>query len=284
MTTKTLLTPVSITATGGGIDLDVSRLAGEAQIVLTTLNTAGTSPTLACKLQSSTGTARGYEYETQGTVVDNELREGASTGIELALKFTQSGAKSVKRVGLFLKKQGTIAAGKKLTLKIETDSTGDPSGTALGTSGTVDIDTEVSTTAGMVMFTFATPVDLADATVYHLVLSGDYSASASNNVCWRSNTVASGGTFNTSADGTTFAGVTATQSLLAFIEQYTFADITGGGFTTVSTAGNTSVQTIRKHARSLPAFMRLYSTIGGTSNPAFATSAVVVAARVQEQA
>jgi uncharacterized integral membrane protein len=77
--------------------------------------------------------------------------------------------------------------------------------------------------------------------------------------------------------------VSATESLIAFVEQYTFADITGGGFTTVSTALNTSIQTIRLHARSLPRFMRLYSTIGGTSNPAFATSAIVVSARVQEQ-
>lgn len=283
MTTRTLLTPVSITATGGTQDLDVSGLTGNARVVLTSLNTAGTAPTLACKLQTSPAAAAGYTYATEGTLVDNELREGASTNIEIAAAFTQTGARQVKRIGLKLKKGGTIAAGKLLTLKIETDSTGDPSGTALGTSEPVDIDTEVSTTAGWVFFTFATPVDLADATVYHLVLSGDYSASAANNVMWQSNTVASGGTLNVSTDGTTFVGVVSTQAALVRIEEYAFADLTGGGFTTLTTAGNTTVQSLEFRARHLPKFMRLHLTIGGTSNPAFATSAVVVAQRTQEQ-
>lgn len=280
MRTLTLLTPASITVTGGGLDLDTSRLTGQAHAVLTTRNTAGTSPTLACKLQGATGLARGYEYSTLGATA-NELREGATTNNKLGLKFTQSGARSVKRVALWLDKQGALAAGKKLTLTIETDTTGSPSGTAVqnGTSATVDIDTEVSTTAGWVVFTFAAPVDLADATVYHLVLSGDYTASGTVNVRWYSKTVASGGTFET-YDATNWAAVTATESLMAYADQYTFADITGGGFTTVSTALNTSVQTVSLPARSLPQVTRLYSTIGGTSNPAFATAATLTAAKV----
>jgi hypothetical protein len=284
MTTLTLLTPVSVTATGGGIDLALGRLTGQARVTLMALNTAGTSPTLACKLQTSTGLARGYEFSTVGTT-GNELREGASTNIELAAAFTQSGARSIKRVALYLDKEGTLAAGKKLTLTIETDNTGNPSGTAVtnGTSATVDIDTEVSATAGWIVFTFAKPVDLADATVYHLVLSGDYSASGTNNVRWYSTTVASGGTLNKSADGTTFAGVIATESAMVYVDQYTFADLTSGGFTSLATAGTASVQTLGFHARNLPAVMRLYSTIGGTSNPAWTVGAAVNSARVQEQ-
>lgn len=285
MITRTLLAPSSLLVTAGGSDLDTSGLTGQVHVTLAALNIAGTNPTLACKLQGSAAAVRGYEYQTVGTLVDNELREGGSTGIELALAFTQVATASVKRVALKLKKAGTITAGKKLTLKIETDSTGNPSGTAVanGTSATVDIDTEVSTTAGWVTFTFANPVDLTASTVYHLVLSGDYTASGSNNVMWQSNTVASGGTFNTSTDGTTFAGVTTTQSLLAYIDQYTFADVTAGGFTTLSTALNNTRQTLPFHASALPNFMRLHSTIGGTSNPAFSTAAVVTAARTHEQ-
>lgn len=284
MTTKTLLTPVSITATGGGLDLDVSRLVGPVRITRTSLNTAGTSPTLADKLQGSTGLTRGYEYSTLGTTA-NELREGASTNTKLALKFTQGGARSIKRVSLWLDKEGTLTAGKKLTLTIETDSTANPSNTAVtnGTSNTVDIDTEVSTTAGWVTFTFAKPVDLSDATVYHLVLSGDYTASGTNNVRWYSKTVASGGTFNTSTDGTTWAGVTATESLMAYADQYTFSDLTGGGFTALATAGTAAVETLEFYGPDLPPVMRLYSTIGGTSNPAWTSAATVSAARAFEQ-
>jgi hypothetical protein len=279
MTPLTLLTPVSITATGGGLDLDVSRLSGEASVTLAALNTAGTSPTLACKLQSSTGLTRGHEYQTEGTLQWNELRT-ASTNNEISGSWTQSGARSIKRIALYLKKAGTLAAGKKLTLKIETNTAGSPSGTLVqnGTSNTVDIDTEVS--AGWVVFTFAKPVDVSDATVYHFVLSGDYTAHDDNNVLCASNTVASGGNLNLSDDGTTYAGAVATQTVLAYADQYAFSDITGGTFTTLSTAGNTTVQTLNFHARSLPKIMRLYGTVGGTSNPAFATTAIVSALRV----
>jgi hypothetical protein len=281
--TGTLLTPVSVTATGGSADLDVSAYTGKIRAHLTSLNTAGTNPTLACKLQGSAALARGLEYTTVGTTA-TELREGASTNIELALAFTQSGARSIKRVALYLDKQGTLAAGKLLTLKIETDSSGDPSGTAVtnGTSNTVDIDTAVSTTAGWVVFTFAKPVDLADATVYHFVLSGDYTASGTNNVRLYSKTVASGGTLNTSTDGTTFAGVTTTEAVMVYVDQYNFSDITGGGFTSLSTAGTASVQTLELNADSLPQFVRLYSTIGGTANPAWTTAAFVSGALVNE--
>jgi len=283
MQTQTLLTPASITATGGGLDLDTSRLTGRAHATITVRNTAGTNPTLACKLQGSTGLARGYEYSTLGATA-TELREGATTNNKLALRFTQSGARSIKRVALYLDKQGSFTAGKKLTLTIETNNSGNPSGTAVtnGTSNTVDIDTEVSTTAGWVTFTFAKPVDLSDATVYHFVLAGDYTASATINVRWYSKTVASGGTFNT-FDATNWAGVTATENLMAYADEYTFTDISGGGFTTVETALNTSVQTISLHARSLPQRTRIYSTVGGTDNPAFAVAGTLTASKVHAQ-
>lgn len=282
-TTLTLLTPVSITATGGGQDVDVSRLAGQARVTLATINTAGTSPTLACKLQGSAAATRGYDYQTTGTNTDNKLRSGASTNIKLSLKFTQSGAAQVKRVALKLKLNGTITAGKVVALAIQSDSAGSPSGTALGTSANVDINTYVGTSNGWVVFTFTNPVDLADATVYHFVLSGDYTAHTSNNVTWQSTTVASGGTLETSTDGSSWAAVTSTEKFLAYADQYSFADITGGGFTTVSTAGNTSVQTLELHAPDLLPYMRLYSTIGGTSNPAFTTTAIVNGVRAFEQ-
>lgn len=275
-TSATLVTPVSITATGGHADLDVAAYTGKLRAHLTSLNTAGTSPTLACKLQGSSAAARGLDYQTVGTTA-SELREGASTNIEIALAFTQAATASVKRVALYLDKEGTLAAGKKLTLTIETDSTGNPSGTVVtnGTSGTVDIDSAVSTTAGWVVFTFAKPVDLTAEGVYHFVLAGDYSASGTNNVRVYSKTVASGGTLNLSADGTTFAGVTATERVMVYVDQYTFADITGGGYTSLATAGTASVQSLELNADSLPQFMRLYSTIGGTSNPAWTTAALV---------
>lgn len=282
VTTSTLLTPVSITATGGGPDLDLTGRTGQARFQLMVLNTAGTNPTLACKLQGSASATRGYDYQVTGTT-DNKLRSGASTNTKLSLKFTQSGAAQVKRVALKLKNGGTITAGKVVALAIQSDSAGSPSNTALGTSANVDINNVITSSYGWVVFTFANPVDLADATVYHFVLSGDYTANSSNCVYWYSTTVASGGTVETSTDGTTWAAVTSTEKFQAYADQYAFADITGGGFTTVSTAGTASVQALELYAPSLPAVVRLYSTIGGTSNPAFTVGATATAMLRQEQ-
>jgi hypothetical protein len=276
-TTITLLTPVSITATGGGQDADVSRLNGPVRVTLAALNTAGTAPTLACKLQTSAATTRGLEYSTVGTT-DNKLRSGASTNTKMALKFTQSGIAQVKRVGLYMKYNGTITPGQIVTLAIQSDSAGSPSNTAIGTSNNVVTD-NIATSAGWVVFTFPNPVDLADATVYHLVLSGNYTASASNYITWYSTTVASGGTVETSTDGTTWAAATSTEKFMTYVDQYSFSDLTGGGYTTLTTAGNTTVQTLEFNGGNLPQFMRLYSTIGGSASPAFATVAVVNAAR-----
>jgi hypothetical protein len=285
-TAITVLTPVSIVAAtaGGGQDAATSRLVGPARFTLTSLNTAGTNPTLAMKLQGSEAATRGLEYTTLGTTA-TELREGGSTNTELALSFTQSGARQIKRVALWLDKQGTLAAGKILTLKIETNNAGNPSGTLVtnATSNNVDIDTAVSTTAGWVVFTFSRPIDLVDATVYHFVLSGDYTASATNNVRLYSKTVASGGTFNPSTDGTTFAGVTTTEAVMVYVDQYNFSDITGGGFTSLATAGTAAVQTIELNGVTLPPFVRAFATLGGTSSPAWTTAVVCNARRAFEQ-
>lgn len=275
MQTSTLLTPVSVTATGGGSDLDISAFTGRLRFNRTTLNTAGTSPTLADKLQHSDALTRGLEQSTVGAT-DNNIKTSSSVNTLVGLKFTQSGAKQVKRVAFQLKKIGTLTAGKKLTLAIQTDSAGAPSGTAAtnGTSNTVDIDTEVGTSYAWVVFTFAKPVDLADATVYHFVLSADYTASGSNAVNVRSLTAASGGTLETK-DATTWT-LTTTQKVEVYVDQYDFSDITGGAFTARDTAGTAAIDSLEFNADDLKAIVRLYSTIGGTSNPAWTSAATAV--------
>lgn len=269
-TSATLLTPVSITATGGGQDLNVAPYVGKLRVHLTSLNTAGTSPTLACKLQGSVPAAFGASYTTVGTN-DIVLRNNTNDNIKLSASFTQSGAAQVKRVGLKLKKNGTITSGKILTLTLETNSAGDPSGTILGTAATVQTD-DIATSYDWVVFTFANPVDVADATVYHFVLAGDYTVSSSNNITWRTATVASGG--NANVFDSAYAAVS-TNSREFYAYQYAFADVSGAAFTSLSTAGTASVQTLELNADDLPAVIRLYSTIGGTSNPAWTTAALV---------
>jgi len=268
----------SISATGGGQDVDISAYAGKVQFLFASRNTAGSTPTHARKIQTSDILSRGLEQSTAGAT-DNKLNSGATTNVRLGLKFTQSGTRSVKRVALRLKNPGTITAGKKLTLAIQTNNAGAPSGTAVqnGTAGTV-LCSAVPAAYGWVVFTFANPVDLTDATIYHLVLSCDYTADSTNCIYWRSLTVASGGTVET-YNNTTWAAVTATESFEVYVDQYNFADVPGLSQTgasdtvTVNEAALIDADTIQG------VVVRVYDTIGGTGGPAFAASCDLVGGR-----
>ncbi len=262
--------PTSVTASGGLTDANVGVLTRILTFVLFLLASAGTNPTYAAKLQTSGPAVRGNQFISVGAT-SNKLKAGASTTVQLGAQFTQTGSKSISTISVMLDKIGTITAGKLVTVGIYTDSGGDPT-TLLG-SATIDIDSLVSTTYGYVTVTFASPIDLTDATVYHIVLSADYTASATNCVQWRSLTVASGGNFE-SYNATIWAD-TATESLEFYTQVRTYVDVVGGGFT-----GATSVasrQTINLPASSISEHVRLYGTIGGTSSPAFTVALDVIA-------
>lgn len=268
---QSILAPTSITATGGTTDANVGLLTRILTFVLFVLVSAGTNPTFAAKLQTSGPASRGFGYTTVGAT-NNKLKAGAATTVQLGAQFTQSGAKSISSISVMLNKIGTIAAGKLVTVGVYTDVAGDPT-TLLG-SATIDIDTAISTTYGWVTVSFPTPIDLADATAYHIVLSADYTASATNCVQWRSATVASGGNFE-AFDATNWADTT-TQSLEVYTDVLTYADVTDGDFTLVSGAGASSRQEINLPASSVGAHVRLHGTVGGTDNPAFTVALDVV--------
>ncbi len=255
-----------ITATGALAVLDIGQYTRFGEFTLLCKSDAGTSPTLDVKLQHSNPASNGAAFTTAGAS-DNILKAGASTTVKLGAKFTQSGARSISGGSVVLNKIGTITAGKLVTVELFADSSGSPTGSALG-STTIDIDSLITTSYDRVPFSFATPVELADATVYHLVLTADYTASASNAVQWRNATVASGGNFETHND-TTWAAVTGTKSFEFILEQYTFTDVTSGAFTQVTTTGVLSKVNIALDNPTLKRVIRPHITIGGTDTPAF---------------
>lgn len=120
------------------------------------------------------------------------LRLGAADNISLAASFTPTADEHVKEIHLLLKKVGTITTGKVVSVSIQSDSAGDPDGTALGTSVNVETD-DIPASSAWVKFTFTNHVQLIRNTVYHVVLAGDYTVSASNYIAWISDTVSSGG-------------------------------------------------------------------------------------------
>jgi hypothetical protein len=244
-------------ATNYGADIDVVAYDGPAISILSA-DAQGSGITNTVKLQSSADLATGASYTTEGTN-DIPLLHGAADNVNLAVKFTQSGARQIKQVGLMLKQLGTIAADKTLTLTIEADSSGDPSGTPLATFATVDPAT-IGEDYELVWFTLATPLDLANNTVYWLVLTGNYDASTENQIQWRTATVASGG--NASVYDEAWGAVD-TNSREFIVRQYNFADISGAVFTAVGNA--TSLQTKRLDLSACGGYLRTVSTIAGGS-------------------
>ncbi|MDI9554491.1 MAG: hypothetical protein QM256_01750 [Pseudomonadota bacterium] len=215
-------------ATYGGPDFDMSHYLGPAKAILAA-EAQGSDVTLNVKFQASDPAALGGSYNETGDT-DKALNKETSGKTKIAVQFTQSGARSIKRVALRLKKTGTIASDKLLTLTIETDSSGAPSGTALGTA--TILANSVGATYDWYDFVFTAPVDVANSTVYHLVLTSNYTASDTNYISWQGLTVASGGN---AEDYTTWTDIT-TLNLLYRIFQYNFADIPGAAFTEVGNA------------------------------------------------
>lgn len=215
-------------ATYTGPDFDMSHYLGHAKAILAA-EAQGSGITLNVKFQASDPAALGGNYNEKGDT-DKALNKETSGKTKIAVQFTQSGARSIKRVALRLKKTGTIASDKLLTLTIETDSSGKPSDTALGTA--TILANSVGATDDWYDFVFTAPVDVANSTVYHLVLTSNYTASDTNYISWQGLTVASGGN---AEDYTPWADIT-TLSLLYRIFQYNFADIPGAAFTEVGNA------------------------------------------------
>lgn len=148
--------------------------------------------------------------------IDNLLRIATDDNVEISAVFTQTTDAWIKQVWLKLKRNGTIAAGKVITARIETDNAGLPSGSVVATSSNVAAD-GLSAGYRWVKFVFANFVYLAKNSTNHLILSGNYAVSPTNNISWRSSAITSGG--NKEIKDTTWAAVT-TEDLEAYSEDW----------------------------------------------------------------
>lgn len=117
-----------------------------------------------------------YDYALR----DNSVRTQISQG------FKCNTSSTVTKIRLWLKKTGTPAGTDTVTLVIQTDSSGVPSGTPVtnGTATAVDISDTITTSYAWVTFTFSTNPSLTAGTQYHLVLQGAFTIGASDYVIW----------------------------------------------------------------------------------------------------
>jgi len=234
---------------------------------------SGTTPTWDGKIQASPPPAGTVDLlqGTEGTT-ENVLRDASASNLEFAAAFTTgAGGNTIYQVKLMLKKIGTIVSGKVLTLEIQGDTAGDPDGTAVQTADQVQTD-DIGSDFELVTFTFKDPIDLTAATVYHVVLGGDYALSLVNAIVWRSNTVASGG--NLSFYDAAWAQ-TATEDLELQGLELVFADVSGAAFTQI-TASNPDPEEVLVDRKTEEPFLRYHGTIGGTSTPTFNLSSVAI--------
>lgn len=116
---------------------------------------------------------------------DYALRDTA-TRTQISQGFKVNTSSTVTKVRLWLKKTGTPAGTDTITLVIQTDSSGVPSGSAVtnGTATAVDISDTLTTSYAWVIFTFATAPSLTAGTQYHLVLQGAFTVSDTNYIMW----------------------------------------------------------------------------------------------------
>lgn len=125
-----------------------------------------------------------------GTIRDNEFEittSAVTTNDKLAQSFEISTASTVSEIDLYLKKVGSPTG--NLTVEIQTDSAGEPSGTAVtnGTSNTVSAST-LTTSFADITFTFSSNPSLASGTTYWLVLTTSDTQSNTNYVVWGADT------------------------------------------------------------------------------------------------
>lgn len=248
----------SYAATANGNDIELAPYKGKASFLLSAEAAGGGTATVS--LQHADLTAGTVNFQLAGATANAvPLKIGASDNVALAQQFTQSGAAGVKFAYLRLRKQGTIAAGKKLTLAIMADDSGDPhASTTLGTFATVDIDSEVSTDWQWIKFTAAKAIMLADSTAYHYKLTADYTASADNNVEWSASTVASGG--GSEIEDAAWADV-ATKNHDIYTQELAYAAFSPAkAFTAVTTAAS-SFQELLLDTREAKQYVRAINTI-----------------------
>lgn len=263
LTLANLLPTASRTATTKGADQSLKAGAGMVGFILdSAIPSAGAAPTWAVKIQTSDIAVGSVNVTTDPSVAIG-LRIGATDNIKLAAYWTQSGARSIKYVYLKLKRVGTIGGTDTITLNLYANTgTYAPTGSTLGTA-TVVVPSTLGTEWEWVKFTFSTPVELSDATVYHAELTGGYTQSASNYVALGVVTVASGGNLN--IFDSSYGGTVSTQQVCMKIEQYNFADATGGAFSAVSDAAVQEALVL--NSKLLGTHVRAVGTIGGTDTP-----------------
>jgi hypothetical protein len=253
-----------VVGTYGSYAIDRMNYGSCVSLLHSAKSSAGSACTLAVVMQESDAPVVGSkELRTATSVVEKKVRTD-STNLKIGCKFTQTGARQINSVSLYLKKTGTLTAGKAIIVTLQTNNSGVPSGTLVSADAIDSLLVDSLTTSyAFKKFTFQKPIDVANSSIYHVVVDGNYDLSAANYVSAGAKTVASGGDYNL-ADSAGWNATVATTQVLAFDEEFNFSNITGGSFTGVTELAP-SIQTVSTNLAGAKRYVRAKATIVGTS-------------------
>lgn len=136
------------------------------------------------------------------STTDNPIDAASGAVKRASQSFQVSSMQSLTRVSLYLKKNAGTTTG--LTVRIETDSGGKPSGTLVASTATATISSFATTTYRFKYVSFSTPVVLSAATTYWIVCQHTTEGTGNSQYYWGSDSggAYSGGNFATYASST----------------------------------------------------------------------------------
>lgn len=198
-----------------------------------------------------------------------------STNYKLAFIVTQDSSRTISSVTLKMRKVGSPTTTNGVILSIQTDNSGDPSGTQVHADA---IDTVLISSIGAtwqwVTFTFDRPVDLTASTVYHYVLSGNYTISTANYISLYLETVGSGGDIEYIGPADAWTQV-ATSDVVGKVLRYNFSNI-AATYMDTATHAISAFDTKDIDLRGKKRYIRAKATIVGTSGSFVSSGAAIL--------
>ena len=196
-----------VTASGpGGIDTGTEQASTWYEIYAIHKSSDGTKNLL---LHQAKDYFLDETYDSDDTTTP--IRAATSTVTARSQGFKVDTAGRVDFIDVEIIRVGAVSG--YMWAELQSDAAGVPSGTVLATSVKL-IAGDVYTSSQWVRFIFRTPVSLTAATQYHLVLTGDWTASDAVYVAWRED--ASAATYANGAKSTKAGGTWATTATSDF--------------------------------------------------------------------
>ncbi len=249
----------------------------------------GSSATVDCKVQEADKASQGGILNNLQASKDTALQLDYDTNdaSEIAFRFTtpNNGGVTPTSVHVYVRRVGTIAASKYVTMTMQADGSTDPDDTDLFTPVNGHLEcADISTDWVVLKFTVPAGVHLAANTDYWVVFEATYTASTSNHIEIAVDTVGSGG--NAIEHDADWGSLVTTQTIVADVQGHDWADVANGAFTQLTEAGSDDNKTVvgRMDLKPRKAFLRTVLTVATATSDCGARTLLLDPIRRSEDA